>query len=210
VGYVLANRTATMQNVPVLDSSSPVRSDQRVAVSGTGAVLLSEVAMAAEQAPVSGSIIVIELQDPASPTATVFSELGLSAPAILLRNIEGEVTVGGLRTEKSAYPFLVLPVSSYERTFAGMLAWEPDMHDELAPWYPVGSVATATTSTASFSSAQALPFFVDTVIGNRDIRVLRDTNGTTVMVYGYANKQTLIIARDETSFSAIIDRLQAL
>lgn len=196
----------------MVGTSSLVRFDQRVPVPAASPSVREDIAEAANQATVTGSVVLIELEG--MQTATVFDALQIPVPAILARNLDGQATIGGTRTDAGAHPFIVLPVASYERTFAGMLAWEPTMRDSLAPWYPAyGTLATGTSTSTSSplvagDGAEVLPFFVDTVVGNRDVRALRDASGRTILLYGYADKLTLIISRDEDSFTTIISRLK--
>ncbi len=147
-------------------------------------------------------------------------------------SMTGVVDIGG-----SQSPFFILSVTSYSQTFAGMLQWELHMPrdlEKLFPAYavPVSSVPTATTTvattmvktiakvvvkvaTASTSSPQATtpaaPVFVaafyDATIANHDVRVYRDTAGREVLLYGYWNQTTLIIARNAAAFAEIIGRL---
>ncbi|MDP1690065.1 MAG: hypothetical protein Q8L52_02585 [bacterium] len=49
--------------------------------------------------------------------------------------------------------------------------------------------------------------FVDAIIANHDVRVYRDTSGRDVLLYGFWNQSTLIIARDAAAFTEIIGRL---
>jgi hypothetical protein len=45
------------------------------------------------------------------------------------------------------------------------------------------------------------------VVQNRDVRIFRDEEGRTVLLYGFRDKETLIIARDEASYLALVDRM---
>jgi hypothetical protein len=51
--------------------------------------------------------------------------------------------------------------------------------------------------------------FVDAVIDNHDVRVLKDEQGRQLMLYGYRDKETLIIARSEKAFSELLARLSS-
>lgn len=210
IGYVVTGQQDMAEPVTAILSPSLVRFDERISVSGEGPALVQAIASAAEGTFAASSIVVMDLEGVQMGGETVFSSLSLPAPAILVRNID-DSTVGAVNTESGTYPFIVLRVASYERTFAGMLAWESKVRDDLGKWYPSVAAATpvGTTTAATFQTeASALPFFVDTVVGNRDARALRDTTDNTLMLYGYADKRTLIIARDGAAFSAIIDRLE--
>jgi hypothetical protein len=127
----------------------------------------------------------------------------------------GLVNAGGAQT-----PFFILSVDSYPDTFAGMLAWEPRMQHDLAPLFPLNAsatflapeseTATATTTATSTPTPQASPFtgtFRDEVVSNHDVRVYRDIGEQSVLLYGYWDKKTLVIARDPAAFTEILRRL---
>ncbi len=160
-----------------------------------GDIAIAYVTVASSSA--NGKAIMVPAQGGA-----LIEALGLTAPSILLRNIEPESTVGVLREESGAYPFFVLRVSSYERTFAGMLDWEPDMRADLASFYPA-------PETTSASAPLRAPLFRDEVIDNHDVRVLRDGEGNTLLIYGYRDKETLVLARSVDAFRELLRRLSA-
>lgn len=144
----------------------------------------------------------------------LIAALSLDAPDIVLRNIRPESTVGVVNSRGEARPFFILRVSSYERTFAGMLSWEATMGGDLAFFYPppatiAPQVATSTASTTMPSLIAYTPRFVDRVIENHDTRVLYGADGSAVIVYGYKDKETLIITGGEEAFSEIVKRLQS-
>ena len=70
------------------------------------------------------------------------------------------------------------------------------------------SVSKVATSTASVVAPPvAIPAFHDEIIANHDVRVYRDAVGQSVLLYGYWNQTTLIIARDAAAFTEILRRL---
>lgn len=233
----------TMRNTPIASITVPsiVFADEYRELEGTGNALLSELANTTNGALVSGNVLVTYIltseTDEKEGIITVpaggdafLRALQIPAPDILLRNIASESTIGAINAGGETNPFFALRVDSYERTYAGMLTWEPLMERDLAllfPLYPASQVeiqepivatSTATaTSTASASStprfetrpqAAALTRFSDTIVANHDVRVLRDTNGKSLILYGYADKQTLLIVRDEAAFEALLGRLK--
>jgi hypothetical protein len=74
---------------------------------------------------------------------------------------------------------------------------------------PKSIVKTATTTTAVATSSPPvfIPGFRDEVINNHDVRVYRDDKNQSVLLYGYWNQSTLIIARNPAVFSELILRL---
>lgn len=210
--------TPTVAGVPSL-----ITFDESVEVRGSGTALMKSISDAAQGGSVSGNIIVTYTTTPDNASSTsgvpqpggvLIRALKLSAPDILLRNIDDSSTVGFIRAGSESRPFMILKVSSYERTFAGMLAWESTMGTSLAAFYPSYTdipqqAASSTASTSPQILLAASPAFVDAVVSNYDVRVLRDSYGRSIMLYGYRGKDTLIIARDEAAFTALATRLSA-
>lgn len=194
--------------------SAPIFVDDRGQVSGTGAVLAQAIEKSVNSPLASGTVRLLSL---ASTTDTVFSALDVSAPFVILRNINtsgsmaGVVNVGGVQS-----PFFILSVSSYSGTFSGMLSWEPFMRRDLEtlfPPYPV-TVATSSTATSTTSVPTSIPTsvsspttFADGVVANHDVRIYRDAAGRGILIYGYWNQTTLVIARDPAAFTEILQRL---
>jgi hypothetical protein len=116
-------------------------------------------------------------------------------PSILDRTLEPDSVVGAVNVGGEVVPFLALRVSSYERSFAGVLAWEPRMGGALGPLFGFEV------------EEETVPIFVDVVVGNLDARILRDSAGRIVLVYGYPSKDVLIITGSEAAFRAIAVRL---
>lgn len=237
---------ASRQVVPTISTKVPslVFADETKKLTGTGTELMRALAVAATEPLVSGNVLITYIaQEPTGETGVIagapapggalIKALNLTAPDILLRNIAEASTVGITHQGTETRPFFILRVSSYERTFAGMLTWEPLMARDLGllyPLYPVDApvetpvsleTGTTTASTtpqkvATTTPAPSVPVqaasrirFEDAIVANRDVRVLRDTLGRSLILYGYADKETLIIARDEAAFSALITRLQS-
>lgn len=233
----------TMRDTPIAALTVPsiVFADEYRELEGTGSQLLQSLQAASNAALVPGNVLVTYIltsaetgdgsivQSPAG--GDVFMRaLQVPAPDILLRNIAEQSTVGAIHAGAKTSTFFALRVDSYERTYAGMLTWEPLMARDLGllyPLYPIENVPTqeasepvATTtasSTVSVSTstpplqevqAVALTRFEDAVVANRDVRILRDTRGRSLILYGYADKRTLLITRDESAFEALLSRLK--
>ena len=237
--YATYQFVMTMRNTPIASISVPsiVFADEYKEVSGTGTALMSALATSANETLVAGNVLVTYVTEPVAgegdalltkpaPGGVLVRALELQAPDILLRNIADESTVGIVNADGETRAFFALRVDSYERTYAGMLTWEPLMQRELAllyPLYPATSVPVApvvatTTAVASTTPqpepvtsgpATALTRFADAIVANHDVRILRDTNGRSLILYGYVDKQTLIIARDEAAFETLASRLRS-
>lgn len=220
------NTLPTPLNVPSL-----VFADERVRLEGRGPELVQALANVANEPLVDGNVLVVYLSESTTtPKGAVreipltggalIAALELPAPEILLRNISPVSTVGVVSASPETRPFFIFRVTSYERTFAGMLAWEETMGRDLAPFYPSYAEGVAVTEATTLPIATGTPVvaseppralltFSDEVVANHDVRVLKDTAGNTLLLYGYSDKETLIIARDAAAFSTLLSRLAA-
>ena len=150
------------------------------------------------------------------------------SPALLTRSL-GDNIVLGLYSGDVATPFIVLKINSYEGAFGGMLEWERFISDDLFALFSVtlprntGAVAEgaaeisqAGSSTGGTTEAPTqeqrnlrdIGLFVDRTIKNRDMRVIQDDTGKIYMLYGFANKETLILTTSPEAFFEISGRLR--
>lgn len=239
--YAIHRFVTSVRNAPMAAVVVPsiIFADEYRRIEGTGSTLLNALAATASGGLVPGSALVAYIDDPMATSSLVrppangaafVRALGLPAPDILLRNIAEDSTLGAIDAGGQARPFLALRVDSYERTYAGMLTWEPVMLRDLAALYPLypadplpvpvteasSTPATASTTPATTTApvalgsvpVPALTRFSDAVVANRNVRVLRDARGRSLLLYGYADKRTLFIARDEAAFEALLPRLR--
>ncbi len=234
--------------IPVITLSVPslIFADEYKKVEGSGTTLMQALATTAGEQLLPGTAVVTYVGWPVSddtgtlagspaPGGVLVRALALGAPDLLLRNIAQESTVGVINEGGDTRTFFILRVSSYERTFAAMLTWEPLMMRELGVLYPLyqsdspaepvvdlSLVATSTATTTLATAATTTPVvqsapppvtvsgrFVDAIVANRDVRIMRDSLGRSVVLYGYADRETLIIARNEAAFAALLVRLSA-
>lgn len=221
--YVAYSRYLAVSSpiLPAPAASAPIFVDEREQISGTGTALFQAIEQLTTRPLANGAVRLLSL-DPAADTS-VFSALQVPAPGVLLRNV---LTLGSMAGIVSAggggqSPFFILSVASFGDTFAGMLQWEPLILRDLArlfPPYPapVAATSTATTTTpkGAGKTAPATPSvppspagFVDATVANHDVRVYRDTLGRDLLLYGYWDQTTLVIARDAAAFTEILRRL---
>lgn len=135
--------------------------------------------------------------------AEFLTAIGADAPDELVRALDSEYFLGIHTVDESA-PLLVIPVTSYERAFAAMLAWEGSMNSDLAPLFTEVSKQTL--------GPDGLPVervFTDTVMRNYDVRTLADESGAVQLYYSFPTRNILIIAESPFSFAEILSRLRA-
>ena len=209
--------------------SAPIFVDEREQISGTGQTLLQAVEESVTKQLAPNTIRLLYTSSATTTDNSVFSALQVPAPDILLRNINAEGSMAGIVNSGGAQsPFFILSVASYGDTFSGMLSWESSMPNDLAQLFPAyvedlglqasstatttatttaKTTATTTATTTSSSTKKMTLGFRDEVVNNHDVRVYRDDMGRSVLLYGYWNQTTLVIARDPSSFAEILGRL---
>lgn len=124
-------------------------------------------------------------------------------PEELVRAL-GTVFFFGIHTVDENAPAFVVPVLSYERAFAGMLAWERTMNSDLAPMF-----TAVPTQTVGPDGVLVERKFGDDIIQNFDVRVLRDESGVVQLYYSFPTRNLLIIAESQYSFTELLSRLRA-
>lgn len=200
---------------------SLIFADERIKIEGSGSELREKLSTLTGENLEEGDIAIVYMVygttteagivEEVATGGALFDALRLPAPDILLRNVEPESTLGIIETAGETHPFFILKVSSYDRTFAGMLEWEPTIERDLFLFYPPHATpspeASTTPSVPEETSSSFRLSFVDEVIENRDVRVLRNRDNRIIMLYGYRDKETLIIVRSVEAFKEMVKRL---
>lgn len=218
--YFSYNFFAARAPVSVLSTAPTglITPDDSASLQGAGAPLLSAITNAVNSGIPSGNIRLLYLSVSSStPTGTttltlggteLFRALMLPAPSILARNLSEGSSVGIVHAGEETRAFFILSTSAYERVFAGMLAWEPTMAQDLSALYPSYGFLTGNSTTTPVAPPAA-PRFVDETVQSHDVRALKDSQNRTILLYGFRDQNTLIIARDETAFAVLLARLSA-
>jgi hypothetical protein len=185
-----------------IDDTSPTTLKQTIAqarqASGAPLGSITRIVPTIETASSSGSA--------ATTPATLsqfFTALGVQAPDGLLRGL-GSNFFFGIHTVDINAPVLVIPVTSYDLAFSGMLAWEHSMNQDLAPAFD--AVPVLTTGPDGLPTART---FTDAVMLNYDVRELKDDSGNVVLYYSFPTPNILVIAESPHSFTEVLSRLQA-
>lgn len=161
--------------------------------------------------------------------------LAPNIPADLLRTISPTFLLG-VHSFDTNQPFLLLKVDPYEQAFAGMLAWEPTMHQDLSPLFDytpsphintdTSDTTTAASSTATAATSSATPAtsttaavtnpdsaftqatFVDTIVENHDARALKNTAGDIYFLWTFLDRNTVLITTNPNTVREVITRLK--
>ncbi len=119
--------------------------------------------------------------------------LGLTMPANLERLISNYM-IGVITTEGVQHGYIALSVDVFEGAFSGMSRWELTMPQDLSSLVSVGT-ATSTSLIVK-----------DLLVKNRDARVFYDAGNTEKLVWGFMNKNVIVITDNTKTFQVLLDR----
>lgn len=125
-----------------------------------------------------------------------FDFVGVKIPPMLLRSLRPDFMFG-LHSFNKNQPFLILKTDYYDNAFAGILSWESKLPEDILPFFGrADRVAELSQRT-----------WGDTVIKNKDTRVLRNFDGSIALVYAFKDQYTLIITTNEDTLLEVSHRL---
>ncbi len=105
-----------------------------------------------------------------------------------------------VHTTEENTPVIFLVADAYDSAFAGMLAWEPSLAQDLAPFFP-NRGATALNANSSK--------FEDMAVDNIDARVLRAPNKKVRILYAVLEKNVIVITNNIYTLKEAAARLHA-
>ena len=127
--------------------------------------------------------------------------MDIPAPNILARSLTPSWMLGIFTDNaNNKNPFIVVTNNFFQNAFAGMLAWENVMPDDLKQYL--------------YSSDPIFPYltvrgqFKDRIIMNKDVREFVTSQGKTLFLYSFIDNSRLVIAGNEATLSEIIARLE--
>ncbi len=145
---------------------------------------------------VSGS----KIQDQLS--AEVFlARINSQAHGTLTENIERDFTLGVL-VQNENIPFIIFLSRLDQLANNNMLDWEPDMEDDLSPFFMLGS----TDDREDAKGAGIVPF-EDATVANMRVRIRKNETGTTVLTWALSGRY-IIITQNEAALAALLERVR--
>lgn len=154
-----------------------------------------------------------------------FDLLEVRLPSTLSRYI-GSDFMFGLHSVRNVEPFLILKTNSFENVFTGMLDWEKNMEKNLESIFiqplsqntadtsveidlskTTNAVSTTTATTTSEEFVNVKKIFEDMVVKNKDTRVIKDKKGEPILMYSFADRETIVITTNQYTMTEIFDRL---
>ncbi len=143
------------------------------------------------------SILYLSLSKNGTSTPSINEVIPLidpQTPGLLTRSL-GSKYMLGVYSFNTNEPFIILTTQNYPQTYAGMLDWEQSMIRNLGGIFNF-SLYASTTPLA----------FQDEEIRNKDVRILKNENQKTVLLYSFLDRNTFIITSNEAIFNAIFGK----
>ena len=143
---------------------------------------------------------------------TLLQLLAPDVPQELLLALNPQYLLG-VHVYDGNQPFFMFDVNSYEQAYAGMLAWEPTLQQDLSPLFdytptvhiPEQNVATTTND----ANQQITPTgFADSIVENHDARVIENSTGDISLLWTFIDRNTLVITTNDATLREVISRLQ--
>lgn len=122
---------------------------------------------------------------------------GWELPDSLFRNFDAPYMFGVYNDGEKNNRFLIMSVKLYDQAFAGMLAWEKNLAEDLLPLLtdiPAGQPAPVTTD------------FKDKLLRNKDARYTTNLEDKTVLFYSFLDQNTIAFTPNEATFIELLGR----
>lgn len=145
---------------------------------------------------VANSVLYTKFTQGGTPiTSSVLLEaIAPSASDALKRNIT--TVMSGIYSYDTSEIFFILKPDDFGIVYSEMLDWENTLGSDLSAFYPP----------LQQHLSENPPLFSDETYKNKDVRVLRNESGNIVLLYGFIDKDTLVITANERIFEAILNR----
>jgi hypothetical protein len=133
-------------------------------------------------------------QEEATPQNVIVA-MRMTAPDSLVRSFTPNYMIGAVNPDGgTAAPFMLFRPESFETAFAGMLEWESNLGEIIRQVFELDPVALTGS-------------YLDVVVRNTDARILKNTEGQTVVVYALPDRRTVVITTSEQALTEILTRL---
>lgn len=129
----------------------------------------------------------------------LMSYLGNDTPKAFSVSTVKDFMLGIENREGVVSPFFILKADSFEELFPGMINWENEI---VLDTYEIFGIEEYLINDLSERSWQ------DKLVNNKDMRYLYDETGSVVLVYGYAEPETIVLAESQETFDRVLGRLQ--
>ncbi len=196
VYYITSNEKASLiQKTKTLVSFS--KETTIPILNATRAQLIEKISIEKENFKLPpNSVLYLNITNPLGEKAdlsSVFNILTPQIPPSLLRSFSNDYMLG-IYSFDTNEPFIILKTNDYPNSFSGMLSWEKSIATDLGEVFSIQNLGSDQNA------------FTDEAIRNKDLRILKDQNKKTILLYSFIDRETLVITTNETIFEAVIGK----
>ncbi len=136
------------------------------------------------------------------PSAEMAYIMSVPVPDMILRtlNLEWMLGIYANRDGSTKNAFVVVTTNLFQNAFAGMLAWEKGLPEDIKDFL----AAPSEKLPAQLPRGR----FTDQVVRNKDVRAFVTDNEDTLLVYSFVDNATLVVAANNEALGAVISRLE--
>jgi len=124
--------------------------------------------------------------------STIFSILDIA----LVPNFVESISNVYFGKNKNTYTFITLNITDKIVAQGGLLAWEKDIYKDLSPLLEKAS---------SDEPVEVKQKFIDGSLGGIDVRVLKNEDGDEKLIYGFVDKNTVVITTTSFAFGELLE-----
>lgn len=199
----LANVSGPNDTTPTKNSIIPTNTQDEILNSSSTPLVIS-IGTALKKATSDSDIKRISIKDKDQNTLTGNQLIKMLAPSsldTLNRSVTEDYFIGHIGTQ----PIFIFKIGYFQNALVAMRSWENGMYTDLMPILKEFNHF----STSSRNNKKELGWS-DVLIKNKDAREGKDEVGTTLIVYSFVDKETLIITSSREAFVAVLNRLKEL
>lgn len=148
------------------------------------------------------SIVPVTVSNNVSTVVTsneFLNKIETNIPGNLSRSLNQDFMLGIYNDNSHNHLFLILKTNDYDQAFAGMLAWENTL---LSDMYKIMNIDVSSLATNIFETQWS-----DKIIENKDSRIIKDSNGSEILIYMIPDKNKIIITDSKGAIVEILSRL---
>lgn len=163
-------------------------------------LILISAKLAASNAGLGNIYTIIPTNTSTSTTFAPISQVfrNTKMPDRLKRSLSDTYMVGTYIYDANS-PFIIVKNTFFQNAFSGMLDWEKNMRTDLLPLIRVTHAQEENTATSTT--------FTDTVVANIDTRVLKNEAGDSILMYAFADKDTIVISTNTSALKYVLEKL---
>ncbi|MDO8504835.1 MAG: hypothetical protein Q7S36_03205 [Candidatus Liptonbacteria bacterium] len=132
---------------------------------------------------------------------TFITALGWDAQKDFIDTLEPDFNALITYQSPANAPVFIFKTKDFTKSFAALLAWEPNMWQDMKPFLDLQNIDVRTFYQKAF---------IDDSIKNNDARAFKAADGKTIFEYAFFSKKFIIISTSRDALALVLERLLTL